>query len=66
MPIVVPFYQDNGLNMHDVFFLRAIYSVAIVILEIPSGYFADVWGRKNTLVAGTFMGVIGFGIYSFS
>lgn len=66
MPIVVPFYQSNGLTMHDVFFLRAIYSIAIVLLEIPSGYFADVWGRKTTLVAGTIMGAVGFGIYSFS
>ena len=29
--------------------LQGVYSVAIVILEIPSGYFADVFGRKKSL-----------------
>jgi len=66
MPIVVPFYQSNGLEMRDVFTLQAIYSVAIVMLEIPSGYLADVLGRRKTLIIGTILGTVGFGIYSFS
>ncbi len=66
MPIIVPFYRNNGLTMQDVFLLQAVYSVAIVILEIPSGYLADVIGRKNTLVIGTILGFSGFGVYCFS
>jgi MFS family permease len=66
MPIVVLFYQENGLEMQDIFVLQAIYSVVIVILEIPSGYLADVLGRKKTLIIGTILGFIGFVIYSFS
>ncbi|MGC9375280.1 MAG: MFS transporter [Bacteroidales bacterium] len=66
MPIVVLFYEDNGLAMRHVFLLQAIYSVSIVILEIPSGYLADVLGRKSTLVIGTIMGLLGFLTYSFS
>lgn len=66
MPIVVLFYKDNGLEMRHVFILQAIYSVAIVALEIPSGYFADVLGRKITLVIGTVLGFLGFLTYSFS
>jgi MFS family permease len=66
MPIVVLFYEDNGLAMRHVFLLQAIYSVTIVILEIPSGYFADALGRKSTLVIGTIMGFFGFLTYSFS
>ncbi len=66
MPIVVPFYQSNGLEMRDVFTLQAIYSVAIVVLEIPSGYLADVLGRRKTLIIGTVLGTLGFGIYTFS
>jgi len=66
MPIVVPFYRDNGLEMTDVFTLQAIYSVAIVILEIPSGYLADVLGRRKTLIIGAILGTLGFCIYSFS
>lgn len=66
MPIVVLFYKSNGLEMRHVFILQAIYSVAIVILEIPSGYIADVLGRKITLVIGTILGFLGFLTYSFS
>jgi len=64
MPIITLFYQENGLGMKDVLLLQGIYSVAIVALEIPSGYFADIWGRKSTLILGSILGVIGFAIYS--
>jgi len=66
MPIVVLFYKDNGLEMQQVFILQAIYSVAIVALEIPSGYVADVLGRKVTLLIGSVLGFAGFMCYSFS
>ncbi len=66
MPIVVPFYEDNGLSMKDIMVLQAIYSIAIVVLEIPSGYLADVIGRRKTLIIGAIFGTIGFATYSFS
>jgi len=46
--------------------LKSVYSIVIVILELPSGYVADVLGRKKTLVAGSFLAAIGFIIYSLS
>lgn len=64
MPIIVPFYQDNNLSITEIMILKSVYSVVIVILELPSGYFADVIGRKKTLVAGAFLGAAGFVIYS--
>ncbi len=66
MPIVVLFYEDNGLGMADVLLLKGIYSIAIVIFEIPSGYFADVWGRKNTMIIGSILGTFGFITYTVS
>ena len=66
MPVVVLFYQDNGMGMHEIFVLKAIYSVAIVSMEIPSGWMADVWGRKKTLILGSILGSAGFLLYSFS
>ena len=66
MPIVVPFYKANGLGMKDVMLLQGVYSVTIVVLEIPSGYFADVLGRKLSLVIGAIMGFFGFLTYSLS
>ena len=66
MPIVVLFYQENGLGMQEVFILQAIYSIAIVALEIPSGYFADALGRKTTLIIGSVLGFMGYLVYSLS
>ena len=67
MPIVVLFFrEENNLTLQQVFTLKAIYSVAVVLLEIPSGYLSDVWGRRKTLILGTILGTIGFAIYSFN
>ncbi len=63
---MVLFYQSNNMGMHEVFLLKAIYSVAIVVMEIPSGWMADVWGRKKTLLLGSILGSLGFLSYSFS
>ena len=64
MPIVVLFYKENGLNVTQVFILQSVYSLSIVLLEIPSGYFADVLGRKNTISLGAILGFVGYAIYS--
>ena len=66
MPVVVLFYESNGLKMMDIMVLQAIYSVMIVVLEIPSGYMADVWGRKKTILTGAVLGAAGFMIYGVS
>ena len=66
MPVVVLFYNSNGMGMHEIFILKGIYSMSIVSLELPSGWMADVWGRKKTLILGALLGSAGFLIYSFS
>ncbi len=66
MPYIIPFYNSNNLDMHQVMILQAVYSISIVALEIPSGYFADVIGRQRTLILGTVLGAVGYTLYSFS
>jgi MFS family permease len=66
MPIIVIFFQDNGLEMRHIFMLKAINAITVVVLEIPSGYMADVLGRKKTLVLGTILSFGGFIAYSFA
>ena len=65
MPILLLFFQDLGFTVEESFQLKAIYSIAIVVFEIPSGYAADVLGRKRTLIIGSILGTLGFAIYSF-
>lgn len=66
MPTVVLFFQENGLSMTEVFLLQTFFSIAIVTIEIPSGYFADRYGRKHAIVIGSFLACVSFGIYAIS
>ncbi len=66
MPIVVIYWQNQGLSIRDIFVLQVIFSVAIVVLEIPSGYFADRFGRKGSLLLGVIFGTLGFLLYFLS
>lgn len=66
MPIVALFYSSNNLDSFDIYLLQAVYSVSVAVLEIPSGYMADVVGRKKSLIIGSILGTVGFLIYSFT
>lgn len=66
MPIVVLFFQENGLNLQQVMILQGIYSFMVAVMEIPSGYLADIFGRKNTLILGSIFCFLGFLIISLS
>ncbi len=64
MPILMLFYKDMGFSDEESFQLKAFYSIAIVFFEVPSGYFADVLGRRKTLIMGSILGTLGFLIYA--
>ncbi len=66
MPVLVLFYQENGLGLQDVFIVQAFFSVCIIVFEVPSGYFADRLGRRRSMLVGTTCGSLGFGIYALS
>jgi len=59
MPVAVPFFQSKGLSMQDVFSLQALFGLVVLLTEVPSGYIADLLGRKNTLVVGAVLAGIG-------
>jgi MFS family permease len=60
MPVITLYWLDVGLSIQDIFILQVIFSVAIVVLEIPSGYFADCFSRKQSLVLGMIFGTLGY------
>ncbi len=64
MPIIVLFYQENGLGLKEIFLLKSIYSIVSVALDIPTGYLADAWGRKKCLLAGCLIAFGGTVTYS--
>lgn len=66
MPVIVLFYKSNGMSMQDIFTLQAVYSFTLMVLEIPTGYFADHAGRRTSILFGSFLGFGGYLIYSIS
>ena len=63
VPILIPFYESNGLTKTQVFTVQASYALAVLLLEIPSGYLADVIGRRKTLILGAIGLPLGLFIY---
>jgi len=59
MPVVVLFFQDLWLSMKQVFFLQSIFAWAVVLLEVPTGYFGDMLRRKDGLIIGACCWLIG-------
>lgn len=64
LPIIVLFWQENGLNLTEIMILQAIFAIMIVVLEVPTGYFADRFGRKTSLLLSASCLLVGILIYS--
>jgi len=66
MPVIVPFFKSNGLNMKEVMLLQSIMAVSIVVMEIPSGYLGDLFGRKWSIACGVAFGFLGMLVMGFA
>lgn len=63
MPVIGIYFLEHGLGVRDIFVLQVIFSIAIVLFEVPSGYFADIFGRKVSILSGSLLATIGFLLY---
>ncbi len=62
--VVVPFYLHRiGLDYTRMFTLEAIFSIAMILFEIPTGVVADRWGRRISLFWGALFFGAGFFIF---
>ncbi len=59
-PVFVPLLQGHGLSMSQVLQTQALFALTIALFEVPSGYLADIWGRRNTIVVGAAFFALGF------
>jgi predicted MFS family arabinose efflux permease len=53
LPVFFLYFSDV-LPLERVLQLEAVYYLAVVLLEVPSGYASDALGRKPTLLVGAF------------
>jgi len=66
VPCLIPYYVLNGLNATQIFTIQAAFHVAVLFLEVPSGYLADIMGRKKTLVVAAVFFPLGLALYAFT
>ncbi len=67
--LITLFYLQRGLGIDQVFYLSIVWSITTLLFEIPSGYLADRFGRKRTLLLGLLFlisaTIINFQAYNF-
>ncbi len=64
VPIVVLFWEDNGLDMFDIFLLQGLFAVAMAELEVPTGMVADRVGKRTSLLWGCGIALVALAIYA--
>lgn len=52
-------YFQDVLSASEAILLYAVYDVSTTILEVPSGYMSDKFGRRKTLIASAFAAFAG-------
>ena len=63
-PVLILYYTANGLNSTQIFTIQAVFHLAVLLFEVPSGYLADVIGRKKTLLFGAIFFPLGLAVYT--
>ena len=54
-PVAVFFYQQRGLNYFQILFLESVLVLFIFFFEVPTGIFADKFGRKKSIIVGALL-----------
>lgn len=50
--IMTPFFKSIGLNQAEIASVQAIFTIAVILLNFPTGWLADRFGRKWANVLG--------------
>ncbi len=62
--IMVPYYRSKGLSYEQIGLIGSIFSACLLLLDLPTGYIADTFGRRRAIIlAGLFKGIGGTLLY---
>jgi len=65
IPIITLFWKDQiGMSLADIMVLQAIFGLAVVLCEFPSGYLADRVGYRRSILVGTTLLLAGWLLYT--
>ena len=67
MAIITLFWKDQiGLSLSEILLLQALFSLATLIMEFPSGYLSDRLGYRFALNLACLFGISGWTTYTFA
>lgn len=66
VPIISIFWNSIGMNQADIGFVQMMFTVVVVLLDIPMGYLADRFNRKLLNIIGDIGVALTFIFYAFS
>jgi len=65
MAIITLFWKDQiGLSLTQILLLQAIFSVATLLMEYPSGYLSDRLGYRTALILASLLAIAGWSLYT--
>ena len=65
MAIITLFWKDQiGLSLAEILLLQAIFSLATLVMEFPSGYISDRIGYRFALNLACLLGITGWATYT--
>jgi MFS family permease len=65
-PVFIILLQFYNLTIQEVFWVFTIGSILNVLVEIPTGIFSDLYGKKKSIIISKFLIFISFIIFGFS
>ena len=60
------FLAERGMSILQMSLINAVFMASVFILEVPTGAFADSFGRRRSIIAGCFAWGLSFYLYYFS
>lgn len=63
IPVLVPILIKYGMSPGETLYLQAAYIFVVALLQTPTGYFADLYGRKLSIIVGCATACFGIFIY---
>jgi len=59
-PVYLIMFTERGFSLMDVSILMMFWALPVVILELPTGFLADLWSKKKMMVIGMVLKALGF------
>lgn len=66
VPFAVPFWLGEGLTQQKIYLLQSVFTIVMMVLEVPTGVLADRIGRRRTLMLAGGLASCGFALYCFA